>query len=530
MPQTREHFDICRLLGITRGLVVLTKSGLVDSDIVDLVKLEVEDFVRGSFLEGAPIVPVDSLTGTGLHELRQSLLAVASSVPPRASNRYFRLPLDRAFSLRGFGTVSTGTLSSGAVSTGDEVEIHPSLATARVRGIQVHGESQDHASAGQRTALNLTGVDAGTLRRGMTLAAPGRFLSTQVIDCAFDLLPSAKPLKHHAPVHFHSGTAEVEASLRRIGSSAMLQPGHRAHLRLRLREPLLLLPGDRFIVRLFSPVSTIGGGAVLDISPPRKAASERLTILEDAIGSENHLAHIALHVSESPHGLSLAALSARTGLHQEAVASAARSLALRNSSQPWFVDPNWIEAKRRDALALLAQFHKNNPLLPGMSKEDLRAALLRKAPAPLFDALLAQTPAIAADGESLRLLAHRVSLRNDEEDAAARIEAAFRDAALAVPSTDEVLRASGVEAARARTLLKMLLRQRRLVRVGAGLVFHSSALDALHALLAQRRGASFQVAEFKEWTGVSRKYAIPLLEFLDRQRLTRREGDTRIVL
>ena len=530
MPQTREHFDICRLLGITRGLVVLTKSDLVDPEIIELVKLEVEEFVRGSFLEGAPIVPVSSITGYGLHELRQSLLSLASSVPPRASNRYFRLPLDRAFSLHGFGTVATGTLSSGSVATGEEVEIHPSLATARVRGIQVHGESQDRASAGQRTALNLTGVDAASLRRGMTLAAPGRFLSTQVIDCAFDLLPSAKPLKHHAPVHFHSGTAEVEASLRRIGSAAALQPGRRAHVRLRLRQPLLLLPGDRFIVRLFSPVVTIGGGVVLDIAPPRKAASERLAILENAIASENHSAHIALHVSESPHGLSLAAIATRTGLRQEDAASAARDLALPGSSQPWFVDPSWLAAKLHDALTLLAQFHARNPLLPGMPREDLRSALLPKAPAHLFEALLAQTPAITMDGDTLRLPGHHISLRDEEEDAIGRIEAAFRDAALAVPSTDEVLRASGVEAARARTLLEMLLRQRRLVRVGAGLVFHSSALDALGALLAQHRGASFQVADFKEWTGVSRKYAIPLLEFLDRQRLTRREGETRIVL
>lgn len=515
-PQTREHFDICRLIGISTGLVVLTKSDLVDPEILELVRMEVEDFTRGSFLDGAPVVVVSSTTGFGLQELGQNLLAAAKSVPARASNRYFRLPIDRAFSMRGFGTVVTGTLTAGTIAAGQEAELHPSGRLLRVRGIQTHGEPVESAGAGQRTAVNLAGVEVAGLTRGMTLAEPGRFRGTTQIDCSFDLLVSAKPLKSRAPVHFHAGAAEVEAVVRLPAGKPSLVPGGRTYVRIILREPLLLLPGDRFIVRMFSPVVTIGGGVVLDIAPPRRLSTERL----DTLAKGSLAQRIALLVAESACGLSLADLVARTGLHESEILAAATPL-----MNGWFVSAEWIESRRRLAEEKLREFHRSNPLLPGMPKEDLRTQIMPDAPAFLLDAL-----GLVSGGGVFRLAAHRVALRQDEEEAAGRIEETFRKAGLAVPSVMEALGQSGVESARAKTLLQILLKQQRLVRVSAELVMHCSALDTLRSDLSKKTGLRFGVADFKDWTGVSRKYAIPLLEFLDRQKLTRRDGESRIVL
>jgi selenocysteine-specific elongation factor len=527
-PQTREHFDICRLLGIRNGIIVLTKSDVVDQDFIDLVRLEADEFVRGSFLEGAPVIAVSSTTGAGLDELRAEIEKMAASIREKDASQYFRLPIDRAFSMRGFGTVVTGTLVSGAVRVEQEVELHPARQRIRVRGIQVHGSSVDTATAGQRTALNIAGVEATELGRGMLLAEAGRFHATSQIDCSFELLPSAKPLKHRAPVHFHAGTAEVEAEMRRLKGTDPLKPGTRDYVRFLLSEPLLLAPGDRFIVRMFSPVVTIGGGVVLDIAAPRRAALERLRILETAPAD----GRVALLVSESRYGMGMPELVARTGLLEadiQAAASAAQLMTLR-SPQFWVLDPKWVTSQLDAMHETLKQFHRGNPLAPGLSKEELRGKQLPGAPPGLLDALLALSKTVTSDGEILRLTSHKISLKQDEEDASAKIENAFRAGGLAVPSMQEVLGKSGVEASRARSILQLLLRDKTLIRVNDELVFHCSALQSLRQLLAQKKGQKFAVPEFKDWTGVSRKYAIPLLEFLDRERITHRDGDTRIIL
>ncbi|HYL78345.1 MAG TPA: selenocysteine-specific translation elongation factor [Bryobacteraceae bacterium] len=527
-PQTREHFDICRLLGIGHGIVVLTKSDLVDSDLLELVRLEVDEFVRGSFLEGAPVLAVSSTTGAGIAELRAEIEGIAQSIHEKDASQYFRLPIDRAFSMRGFGTVITGTLISGAVRVEQEVELHPSRQRVRVRGIQVHGASVNQATAGQRTALNIAGAEPGDLRRGMMLAEAGRFQTTSQIDCAFHLLASAKPLKHRAPVHFHAGTAEVEAEVRRLEGTEPLKPGTRAYVRLLLSEPLLLLPGDRFIVRMFSPVVTIGGGVVIDIAPPRRAPVDRLPILETAPAAER----IALLVSESRYGMGMPELVARTGLLEADIqkAAAAAALITLHAPQFWILDAKWTAAQLEAIHESLKAFHRKNPLLAGLSKEELRSKQLPGAAPWLMDALLARDKTLASDGETLRLASHKIALKQDEAEASAKIETAFRTAGLAVPSLTEVLGKSGVEPGRARNILQLLLRDRRLVRVGDELVFHVSAIQSLRELLAAKKGLRFAVPEFKDWTGISRKYAIPLLEFLDRERVTRRDGDSRIVL
>jgi selenocysteine-specific elongation factor len=532
MPQTREHFDICRLLGIGQGIVVLTKADLVDSDMLGLARLEAEDFVAGSFLEGAPCVAVSSTTGQGLDELRARLAELAAKIPAKDSSRHFRLPIDRAFSMHGFGTVVTGTLIAGSVARDQEVELHPGGRRLRVRGIQVHGQAAERALAGQRTALNLAGIEPQDLARGMVLAEPGRFRATSLIDCALDLLPVAKPLKNRAPVHFHAGTAEVEAEVRLLDGGGAVRPGTRTSVRFILREPLLLVPGDRFIIRMFSPVVTIGGGVVVDTTGHRyrrgDRAPQRLNSLERGTPTER----VALLVRESQYGLGLPELVAATGLVETEIEQAARSEALIAFHQPelWLADREWSRGALARVTDLLRDFHARHPLAPGMPREELRSREFPGAPPFLLDALVAPAGGLVVEGEMLRLASHQVVLKQEEEQASASMEAVFEKAGLAVPPVGEVLAKSGVDQARARTLLQILLRQGRLVKIGDELVFHRSALDGLRQRLAPYKGQRLAVPQFKDLAGVSRKYAIPLLEYLDRERITRRDGDQRLVL
>ena len=531
-PQTREHFDICRLLGIPQGIVALTKADLVDPDILELVRLEVEEFAAGSFLEGAPVVAVSSVTGAGLDDLRRELQRAAAAVPEKSAAGHFRLPLDRAFTVKGFGTVVTGTLISGAVCKEQEVELYPTGRRLRVRGVQVYGEPAGEALAGQRTALNLADIEPAEVARGIVLAAPGAFQTVAQVDCALELLPSAKPLKHRAPVHFHAGTAEIEAQVRLLEGATALQPGGRAWARIVLREPALVLPGDRFIVRMFSPVVTIGGGVVVDTAGRRYRkgdhVAERLRTLAEAPAA----GRIALLVRESKYGMSVAELVARTGLTERQIAAAASAapVVAFQHPQPWLADRAWFQSAREKLLRAVREFHRKNPLQPGIPKQDLRGRELPDSPPFLIDAILAQEKQIALEGENVRLAIHKLVLKQDEELARAAIERAFEQAGLAVPALPDVLAKSGVEAARARSLLQILLREKLLIRVSEDLVFHRTAMEKLRTMLAAHKGARFSVGAFKDWTGISRKYAIPLLEYLDRERVTRREGDERVVL
>jgi selenocysteine-specific elongation factor len=412
--------------------------------------------------------------------------------------------------MRGHGSVVTGTLVSGTLKLEDEVELFPSAKRARVRGLQIHGAAAKQASAGERTAVNLAGIDSSEIERGMVLAPPGLFHTTGSIDTTFELLPAAHPLKHRAPVHFHAGTAEVEAEVRLLTSLEPMKPGSRAHVRFLLREPLLILPGDRFIVRMFSPVVTIGGGIVLDAAPPqrirRAIANKRLDEIE-----AHGLAKVA--IEESAYGMTGAELVARCGAR---------------FPEPWHENSVKLGSFKASLNDILGRFHENKPLLSGMAKEELRNLALPGSPPFLLDELLRRVPTVRVEGDIVRLATHRIALKVDETEATQKIEALFRTAGLTVPSTAEVLAKSGIETARAKSLLQILLKDRKLIKINEELIFHSSAIESLQSIL--KPGIKFSVSDFKTWTGVSRKYAIPLLEFLDREHVTRRDGDTRIVL
>jgi selenocysteine-specific elongation factor len=541
-PQTREHFDICRLLEIPRGVVALTKVDLVEPEVRDLVRLEVEEFVRGSFLDGAPIVPVSARTGEGLDALRQALAAAAAQVPAKDPSRHFRLPVDRAFAMKGFGTVVTGTLVSGSVAPEDEVELFPARRRLRVRGVQSGGRSVERAAAGQRTAVNLAGIELAEVARGMSLAAPGLFEPTQRLDARITLLPSARKLKPRARVHFHQGTAETIAEVRLL-DAAELAPGGRAFAQLRLKDPVLVLPGDRFILRQFSPVITIGGGVVLDNLAPRHRArdTQAIPLLETfERGRRDEI--LAALAAAHPIGLGLAQVIARTGWLESEVRDTAAQLAAAGklavlSEQPLVVaSAAALEEAGQSVRAAVERFHAQNPLAEGLPKEDLRGRAAPGARGELFRAALEQLAAageIAVTGDIVKRAGRRITLAPDEARARQQIEAAFAQAALSVPSVREVLAKLPVDAARAQKILQMLVREQVLVKIAEDLVYHRDAIARVRELLAkykQAKGAALSVPAFKELTGVSRKYAIPLLEYLDRERVTRRAGDARVIL
>jgi selenocysteine-specific elongation factor len=541
-PQTREHFDICRLLGVKRGVVALTKSDLTDADTLGLVRLEVEDYLRGSFLEGVPIVPVSAKTRAGMPELKRELHHVASEVTGKDAERHFRLPIDRAFAIKGFGAVVTGTLISGGVGAGDEVELFPQRKVLRVRGVQSGGKNVERAVAGQRTAVNLAGIEHTALQRGMALAAPGKFRTTRRIDARLALLLSAPKMKQRSRVHFHAGTSETIAEVFLYGVNE-LAPGQSALAHLHLQEEVLALPGDRFIVRQFSPVTTIGGGAVLDALARRPMVRDagRVAFLE-TLERGDKADMLAAMTERAPMGLVFDEVVARTGWLEDEARAVAQKLAASGRARNVAVDTLMLvpakpfEEVRQKITVRVERFHKENPLLPGISREDLRSSVGRRTRAETFRTALEELvrqKKLEVQGDLVKRAGSAIALEPAEALAKEQIEAAFAAAGLAVPAVREVLSKLPVEAKRAEKILQILLREKSLVRVTPELIFHREALARLRERLStykKTKGERISVPVFKELTGITRKYAIPLLEYLDRERVTRRAGDERVIL
>jgi selenocysteine-specific elongation factor len=537
-PQTREHFEICRLLSIPRGITVITKADLVDEDTLSVVRMEIEDFVRGSFLDASrsPIVPVSALQGTGLDELKREIVRLTAEVPARDTEALFRLPIDRVFTMKGFGAVVTGTLIAGKVKKEEEVEVFPARKRARVRGVQVHGSMTGQAVAGQRTALNLAGVQMEELARGMTLAAPGAFEGTQRVEVQISLLKDAKPLKNRARVHLHVFTSETIAEVALHGVSEV-RPGATAFAQLRAAEPLLLLPGDRAILRQFSPVITIGGAVVLDAFPLPRQKKDSLQAFLNTLSSSSRQDALLARIARRGHeGLSIAGAVRETGLKQSVLQPVIAALVQQKQViqvGEFLLSSEAVQKTRERLVAALEAFHKANPLVGGISKEELREKLgLHQTVMEALLAQLARDKKADVSGEQVRLAGRGVELKDDEAKAKQQIEKAFANAGLKVPLMKEVLDKLPVDKARAQKLVTLLLRDRVLIKLADDLVFHQSALQGLRELMAAQKAKSpkIDVAAFKDLIGVTRKYAIPLLEYLDQQRITRRVGDERIIL
>jgi selenocysteine-specific elongation factor len=537
-PQTREHFEICRLLSIPRGITVITKADAVDEDTLSVVRMEIEDFVKDSFLDASrsPIVAVSALKGTGLDELKREIARLSMEVPARDTEALFRLPIDRVFTMKGFGAVVTGTLIAGKTKKEEEAEVFPSRKRARIRGVQVHGRSAEQAIAGQRTALNLAGIQMEELTRGMTLAAPGIFEATQRLDVQISLLKDAKPLKNRARVHFHAFTSETIAEVALYGVTE-LKPGGTAFAQLRSVEPLLLLPGDHGILRQFSPVITIGGAVVLDAFPLSRQKQETRQNFLQTLASGSRQQTLLAQIARRGHdGLSLAAAVRETGLKQSVLQPVIAMLVQQKQviqMGEFLLSAEAAQKTRVKLIAALEAFHKANPLVGGISKEELREKLgLHQTVMENLLAQLTKDKKIETAGEQVRLAGRGVELKDDEAKAKEQIEKAFADAGLKVPLMKEVLEKLPVDRTRAQKLVTLLLRDRVLVKLADDLVFHQSALQSLRQLMAAQKAKTpkIDVATFKDLIGVTRKYAIPLLEYLDQQRITRRVGDERIII
>jgi selenocysteine-specific elongation factor len=540
MPQTREHLEICQLLRVKQGLVVLTKVDLVEPDWLELVEEEVREALKGTFLDGAPIVSFSAVTGFGKENLLATLAALAADVPPKPVTGIFRLPIDRVFTIKGFGTVVTGTAISGRVKVAEAVAIYPPGFKAKVRGLQVHGQAVEEALAGNRTAVNLQGLEKEELERGMVVAPPGALIKSRRLDAFLEILPSApRPLKHRQAVRLHTGTSE-RVAMPLILDADEMAPGSSGYVQFFLREPLALKPGDRIVIRSFSPAFTWGGGLVLHVNPTRHKRRNpevlaRFQVLEQ--GSPEDI--LRLYLSEAgAAGRSRAELTAL--LPWDPAELANRLNAMTRQGQALYYDQEnqryiltvTAQELEQQSLQILADYHRKFPLKPGLSKEELRRQLPPAMEVRLFNYLLggmAQKKQLVSEKDLVRLSTHKVTLAQDQEDVSRRLEELYRRGHFSPPTFKEATEASRIAPDKVKQLLQVLVNQGRLIKVKEDLYFHQAAMEALKAALIDflKQNREITVNQFKDLTQTSRKFSIPLLEYFDSTRTTVRVGETR---
>ena len=541
MPQTREHLEICQLLGVKEGLVVLTKTDMVDEEWLELVQDDVRTSMRGTFLQDAPVVAVSSITGKGLNGLVKLLDAKVAGIRPRASTGPYRLPVDRVFTMRGFGTVVTGTSISGQIQEGDEVRIYPKDAVARIRGIQVHGQERREAFAGMRTALNLQGVDREQVERGDVIATPGTLHPSYLLDLDFLYLSSAeRPLRYRHPVRFHSGTAEVIGRILFQGHE--IHPGEKGYVQIKLERPVAVLPGDRYVLRSYSPVRTIGGGRVLNPLPRKRKRTrpdlwEELKVLDQG-GPRDIINYHLKHAGT--RGLNALELSVRTGLYEGELhaelreAMEAGDVVRLDADKGLYIHADTYQGLEEKLLSSLEEFHEENPLAPGRSKEELKSKVLSTwGPPKLFQKLLddlVRSGRVVQEKDLVRLARHEVSLGEEEGRIRRRIESIFLDSGLTPPSRARVLEELPGAPGVSQGIFDLMVREGTLVRLKEDLYFHRSVLERVKDLVEKfmHEHGEMGVNDFRELTGgLSRKYMIPLLEYLDSRKITIRVGDKR---
>ena len=539
MPQTREHFEICRLLHVPAGLVVITKSDLADHGMLDIVRSEIHELVSGSFLDDAPVVVVSARTGEGTLELRRTLADLASTARQRQSQGPPRLPIDRVFSLKGFGTVVTGTLLIGRLAPDDELRLQPSGRTVKVRGLHVHGEAQREAVAGQRVAVNLAGVEVADITRGETLTNADAVTVTRRADVYLEVLQhAARPLKHGARVRFHQGTRELLGRVV-LPAAAHLEPGQSANARIHLDAPAVLVRGDRFIVRAYSPLETIGGGTILDPWPPRRGVRTAAGLARFARLSQSDSDAAMVMVEEAGlSGLPVAHLTGRAGVawderHDLVTRLVQGGMAIEIGGV--MVATSRLSAVEDALIAAVTRYHASHPLEDGMPREEVRARLFAKGSPQVFDyvmrGLVERRSIVARD--RVALAAHSVALTDEESRARDAMVDIFREAAMTPPDLSSLAAKVRMPQEVVNRIATLLVRRAVLVRAG-DLLFHESALKQLksdvQSLKQSGTAETIDVGSFKDRYNITRKYAIPLLEYLDRERVTRRVGDTRKIL
>jgi selenocysteine-specific elongation factor len=548
MPQTREHFEICRLLNVRRGLVVLTKTDLVEEELLALVRAEAEELVAGSFLEAAPTISVSARTGEGLDELRSAIRQIARETPMRSSDSVTRLPIDRAFTMKGFGAVVTGTLVSGEIAEADELELLPVGMRVRARGVQVHGTSVHRAQSGQRTAVNLAGVDVASIERGMVLAGVGRLRPVQIIDVQLEMLGSApRAIRTRSRVRVHIGSAEVLGRVRVLNNRGEIPPGETGFAQLRLESPVIALHDERFVVRSYSPSETIAGGLVLDPFATKHRGKELARIharLRALMDSQRFVRLAAFVELSGDAGLSLGDMAARTGWNDAVlseVATEAKQEGTLVDADGVFIARENFERLCRAAVEEVRSHHQREPLSRGLARETLRERLFAQVAPEVFRLVIASLEkggTLATDKDLVRAREHTLELSPADAQLRERLAAFYEKAGVESPSLDHAFADAALTTtgrAHGRKILQLLIDNGTLVRVQAEMFIHQRALshlkDLLRAYAAEHEPERLiDVGTFKDLAGVSRKYAIPLLEYLDREHLTRRAGDKRIIV
>lgn len=543
MPQTQEHFEICKLLGVKRGLVVITKKDMVEPDWLELVQEETREFLAGSFLEDAPMLAVSSTTGEGIEQVKETLDKLVAASEFVEAYGPFRLPVDRVFSMKGFGAVVTGTSMSGRIRTGEDVVIYPKGLTAKIRGIQVHGKDVEEVEAGNRTAINLQGVDKLMIERGDMLATAGCLQPSYMLDADFTYLSSnKKKLKNRTRVRVHLGTAEIMGRIVLLEHEE-LEPGTQANVQLLLEEPVGVWPGDHYVVRSYSPVYTTGGGVILNGSPRKR---RRFKPVNKEIFQVYHTGTpeelVLFHLRDSGlAGLTQNEISVKMGLFGNRLKKvleapiSSRKVLVIDSERQWMIEAGVY----KELLALieetLADYHKENPLKPGLSKEELRSRLHRGLDQKLFHFALndlIKSNTIAQDQSFVRLAGHEVSLQDDAEKVREEMESYYEKAGLTAPTKKELLeKFSRYSQSLVRDVLDILVREHILIKISEDLYFHEGALEDLQRKLVSfiQKEGEIDAQGFKNMTGLTRKFSIPLLEYFDKIKLTIRVGDKRVL-
>jgi selenocysteine-specific elongation factor len=541
MPQTREHLDICGLLKVKKGLVVLTKIDLVDHELLELVKEEVSEIVQDTFLTSAPILSVSSVTGEGIPQLISTLDLLSQEIEGRSPDGLFRLPIDRVFIMKGFGTVVTGTMISGNLSLGETVQVLPSGIEGKVRTLQVYNRGVEKAVAGERTAVNLQGIETSAIERGDVLTRPNTLNPTQLIDAYLEYLPDApRPLKHRTKQRFHIGTTLTNASIFLLDREE-LTPGESGFVQLRLERPVVALPQDRFVIRGSAAIQTVGGGIVLDSHPDKhrrlcSSVIADLSLLKDGTGEQALQQHI--HHSRMG-GITLDDLLNRVEMTPHEVQSVIRKMAEKGALR--LIDPEKLkviesgqyQGLRGLALTQLREFHQRLPMKSGLSKEELRTKLPSEVDVKLFQILiydLIESKEIVLEKDKLRLPSHQISSA-DEKGLVKRVEAAILKGGLQPPSPRDLSEEWSEREEAVRAILEHLVHEGILVKIKGEIYFHRVPFETLKEELVTylKKHQEITTPQFKEMTKASRKYVIPLIEYFDQIKLTLRLGDKRVL-
>jgi len=542
MPQTREHLDICQLLGIRKGLAALTKIDLVDEEWRNLVIEDIKEFLQGTFLESSPVVPLSAVTGEGLSEFLSAMEFVIGETDERPEAGFFRLPVDRVFTMRGFGTVVTGTLLSGLVKIGDTVEIMPDQLPAKIRGIQIHNELSEVAVAGQRTAINLQGIEKETLQRGAVLATSNTFTPSVRMDVVLNYLPSApRKLKNRTPVRFHTGTSEIIARIILFDGEA-IAPGEEHYAQVLLDSPTIAMSGDRFVIRSYSPVTTIGGGEILDpLTQKHKrqmhTIAEDLSLLKD--GTLQQKTRVIL-MRSGMNGITARELSVRTGTAPkrqdkilEEMFSKKEALLIDRDEQRVTSFTSYKDLQNR-LCEDIASFHEKFPLKEGCPKEELRIRAGDYISSKLFNRAvrdLEKNGKIVVEKENVRTPEHRVALNGELDDMRGKIVRIYRESNLTPPATKDIVEQFPRKREAVHNVLNVMINERVLTKINEEMYFYTEHINTLaeeyKQFLLKNKQATPGI--FREITGLSRKYTIPLMEYFDKTKLTIRIGDHRVL-